>query len=252
MSNYCITLGLFIGSASADLFAQSLPAIQTDRPDQTECPFIVPQNHIQLEYGFSFEKTGDRIHTVTHPSSLWKYGVNERLELRLITEFIIIAVNDQHLSGLNPVTAGFKVNMMQEAEIVPTTSFIRHLTIPGAASTEFHSTFSAPSFRFTMQHTLAEKLSLGYNIGAAWDGETPVPCYLFTITTGYSFSDKTGCYLECYGLLPAQSASDHRFDGGINYLLQKNMLADISGGIDLTSNTPEYYLALGFSFRLKD
>ena len=32
--------------------AQELPSIQTDRPDQTECPFITPKNYFQLENGF--------------------------------------------------------------------------------------------------------------------------------------------------------------------------------------------------------
>ena len=34
-------------------FAQDLPSIQTDRPDQTECPFITPRHYFQLENGFS-------------------------------------------------------------------------------------------------------------------------------------------------------------------------------------------------------
>ncbi len=30
--------------------------IETDRPDQTESPFIVPRNYFQLEFGLNMEK----------------------------------------------------------------------------------------------------------------------------------------------------------------------------------------------------
>ncbi|MBU6205838.1 MAG: hypothetical protein KJS45_10675, partial [Bacteroidetes bacterium] len=35
--------------------AQTLPPIQLDRPDQTECPFITPKNYIQIEHGITME-----------------------------------------------------------------------------------------------------------------------------------------------------------------------------------------------------
>jgi hypothetical protein len=55
-----------------------------------------------------------------------------------------------------------------------------------------------------------------------------------------------------YGFAPQTSKADHRFDCGLNYLLRRNILIDVSGGFGLTANAPDYYLALGFSFRLKD
>lgn len=44
---------------SATIYVQRLPPIQTDRPDQTECPFIVPENNFQVESGFSFENVNE-------------------------------------------------------------------------------------------------------------------------------------------------------------------------------------------------
>jgi hypothetical protein len=41
----CFWIILLIHNLS---FAQGLPTIQKDRPDQTECPFIVPVNYVQL------------------------------------------------------------------------------------------------------------------------------------------------------------------------------------------------------------
>ena len=37
-------------------FSQENESIQTDRPDQTETPYLVPKKMFQVENGFSFQK----------------------------------------------------------------------------------------------------------------------------------------------------------------------------------------------------
>lgn len=242
------TISTFIGSAA---FSQKLPPIQTDRPDQTECPFIVPAKYIQVESGFMYEKTGDSENSVTHPSVLWKYGISSRLEFRLITELETDKFRGGKGSGLNPVTVGFKTNLTQEHGIIPTVSFIGHLTIPDLAGKDMKVTYYAPAFRFTMQHSLSDKISLGYNLGAEWDGESPEPTFIYTLTSGFELSEKLGSYIELYGFAPQKGNVDHRFDGGLTYLITSNVMVDLSGGVGLTPNAPDYFISTGFSFRFK-
>ncbi|AWA29202.1 transporter [Flavobacterium magnum] len=232
------------------LLAQLVQPIQTDRPDQTETPALVPKGMFQMENGFSYEKANADAQAVTAPSSLIKFGVNDHFELRLILEFEFREEFDQKVSGLNPVLIGFKTRLAEEQGIVPKTSFIAHLAIPDLASKEMKATFYAPEFRFTMQHTLSDRLSLGYNLGAEWDGETPEPTFIYTLTTGISLSGKAGCYVELYGFSPQKSRPDHRCDGGFTYLLSNDMMVDVSAGIGISENAPDYYAAVGFSFRL--
>src|SRR6187402_1829792 len=152
--------------------AQEKEPIETDRPDQTETPAIVPKGMFQMENGFSFEKTNGDSEVLLLPSSLIKYGLNDRFEFRLIAEFASEKTNDNKISGINPVLVGFKVAIAEEKGIWPKVSFISHLMIPDLASSELKTAYYAPRFRFTMQHTLSDKISLGYNLGAEWDGET--------------------------------------------------------------------------------
>ena len=250
MTKYLFPFLLFTITPPIKIFAQSLPPIQLDRPDQTECPFIVPAKHFQLESGINFEKINKDEKSFVHPAILWKYGVNEKVELRLITEVTTVENYQLKITGLNPVTVGFKVNLAKEKGILPTTSFIGHLTIPGIASNKLKATYFAPAFRFTMQHTITDKISLGYNLGAEWDGESPEPTFIYTITTGFSLTEKTGAYIEAYGFVPQKSKADHRLDGGFTFLLQQNIMVDISGGIGIASNAPKYYCSIGFSIRL--
>ncbi|MEP7164168.1 MAG: transporter [Ferruginibacter sp.] len=248
LHRYLTIFGILLINTAA---AQELPPIQTDRPDQTECPFTVPKKYFQAEAGFSYEKINKKLSSVLLPTFLFKYGISERTELRLITEIEMQKYLTEKNTGLNPVTIGFKTNLVQERGIIPMISFIGHLTLPHVASSKNTSIYYAPAFRFTMQHTLSSKISLGYNLGAEWDGFTPEPAFIYTLTTGFSLTEKIGSFIELYGFAPQQSEADHRADAGITFLLNNNMLFDIAGGIGLNSHAASYFIGAGFSFRVK-
>ena len=231
--------------------AQILPSIQTDRPDQTECPFIVPTNYFHFENGFSYQKNNDNSSEIIAPTVLTRFGINDHFELRLITEYLKNSDYKEKISGINPVLIGFKTRLFEEKGIMPTTSFIVHLAIPKLASTSYKTQFYAPEFRFTMQHTISKKQSLSYNIGAEWNGENAEPTFVYTLTTGYSFSEKVSGFIELYGFIPQLEKPDHRLDLGLNYLINPNHQLDFSGGFGLSETSPKYFVSIGYSFRFR-
>jgi Putative MetA-pathway of phenol degradation len=229
---------------------QAQTTIQTDRPDQTECPFITPVGFIQAENGFIYENINKDNKSIILPTILWKYGINKNVELRLITEANTLKSYGNKVSGFVPTIVGFKVSVSEEKGIIPATGFIGHLAIPNAASANFKASYYAPSFRFNMQHTLSNKFTLAYNLGAEWDGETPEPTFIYTLTSGMSITEKLGAYIELYGFAPQNQSADHRADGGFTYLITNDVMVDISGGFGITKESPKNYFALGFSYRL--
>lgn len=250
MIQYYLLVLIFILGKSP-IKAQEIPAIATDRPDQTECPFIVPKGYFQAENGFFYEKTSRNTQSMAYPSVLWKYGFSDNFELRLITELVSEKESSQMQIGLSPVTVGFKVSIAEEKGWIPKTSFIGHLTVPKWASKPLRMNYYATAFRFTMQHTLSDQFAFAYNLGAEWDGETPESTFIYTVTTGFSISKKVGSYLELYGFAPQNQQSDHRLDGGLTYLISNHVMIDLSGGLGLTSNAPKYFASFGFSYRFK-
>ncbi|MDQ3194639.1 MAG: transporter [Bacteroidota bacterium] len=233
-----------------NLFSQQLPSIQTDRPDQTETPFTVPANHFQLEAGFVYEKDKEII-TTSIPTTLFKFGVSDNFELRLILD--ITEEKKQGGStepGLNPVEIGIKINIAKEDGIIPTASLIGHLAIPEFLSDQNQIIYFAPNFRFCMQNTLSDKFTLVYNLGAEWDGLSAEPAFIYTVTTAVSVSEKLGGYVELYGFAPQKNKADHRFDMGITYLIKKNFQLDVSGGTAISDNAPDYFFGFGLSVRL--
>jgi hypothetical protein len=204
-----------------------------------------------MEFGFLFEHTDKDNETYSNPTTLIKYGLNDHFEIGLITEFVTIK-SDPAISGLSPMTLRFKEKITDEKGILPVTTFIGYLTIPHLASKELQITYYAPAFKFAMQNTLTKDLSIGYNFGAEWDGETPEPEFLYSFSAGYSITEKLSAFAEVYGFMKQLSKSEHSLDGGFNYLYLPNLLFDISAGIGLTDNAPEYFLGLGCSLMLKN
>jgi hypothetical protein len=244
-------IGLLCGIVTFNSFGQTIVPIQLDRPDQTECPFITPKQYIQIENGFNIENINGNQKSYNYPSTLWKYGVNEKFELRLITELVTDKNGTESTTGLLPITIGFKTTLFEEKGVIPKTSFIGHITTANFGSTKFHSSYIAPSFRFTMQHTLTENISLAYNVGAEWNGETAEQTFIYTIATGISLTQKLGMYTELYGFMTKNDIADHRFDCGLTYLINNNFMIDFSGGAGMTANAPNYFLSIGISFRFK-
>lgn len=246
-SRKIIFILLFVGNC----YGQELPSIQTDRPDQTECPFIVPINYFQLENGFSYEKTNENSKEFVIPTILTRFGINNHFELRLITEYLLNKDYSENISGLNTILVGFKARLFEEKGVIPLTSFIGHLSVPKVASSNYKTQYYAPEFRFTMQHTISENQSLSYNIGSEWNGETAQPTFVYTLTTGYAFTEKISTYVELYGFIPQLEKPDHRFDAGLCYLFNSNHQLDFSGGIGFSKISPTYFVSFGYSLRFK-
>ena len=249
--HYILFLALFWGATGA---AQPAGRMETDRPDQTECPFITRQHFIQAETGFVMERD-NRLSSFVHPTILWKYGWAPRFELRLITEFVsretplLIPAGNELVSGIDPVLIGGKLALLEEKGLRPKTSFIFHLGIPALASKKFKTSHLAPEFRFTMQNSITDHFGIGYNLGAEWDGEVSAPWWIYTLSPGVNLGKKWYAYLEAFGAIQQKEAPQHSLDGGLAYYFSDHTKVDISGGAGISKNAPDWYLNIGFSFR---
>ncbi len=236
-------------------------SIATDRPDQTECPSIVPKGMFQLETGFQYEadkQDSVRLRNFTYCTSLIKYGISDYAEIRLIIEYsgdTQLFASEQrqksHTSGLSPVAVGMKLAICEEKGIIPKTSLIVHADLPYFGSPEVRPKSIVPRFRFTMSHSLSDRTSLSYNLGAEWNEADPIPTHIYTLTLGRNLSDKWGMYLESYGFLNKNLPTDHRVDGGVTYLITNNLQLDASAGVGLTAFSPNSFVGFGCSWRFK-
>lgn len=256
--NRIITLALLALSVAFAANAQTeKPEIITDRPDQTEAPNLIPKGSFQVETGFVFEN--DRVDNVeisnfAYNTTLLKYGVNEFLELRFISEYLgekIAVAEDQYSKskGFSPLALGVKIKLADEKGFWPQAGFIGHINLKTGAE-EYTPSYTAADFRFTFAHTLSDRFALSYNLGAEWNGETPEAAFLYTLSIAYVITDKLGVFAETYSFFPEEGKADNRADAGFTYKFSPVVQWDISGGIGLSSNAPDYFVSTGISFRL--
>ncbi len=236
-------------------FAQDTARMETDRPDQTESPYLTKRRYIQAEIGFNFEKENG-LTKLVHPTFLWKYGASKRFEFRLITELfsqetpLLIPQGNDVKNGLAPIRIGGKLALWEEKGVLPKTSIIGHVAFPKLASKFYQANKVAPQLRLTMQHSITEVITLGYNFGPEWDGFTSEPTWIYTFAPGFNLGKNGYMYVELYGDLKKDENPQHNFDGGFAYYLSDNTKLDISSGFNL-KDSKQYYVALGFSFRFK-
>jgi hypothetical protein len=102
-----------------------------------------------------------------------------------------------------------------------------------------------------MQNSITKNLSVGYNLGAEWNGEERRPGYIYTVSPGLSFAEKWYGYIEAFGIIKKDESPQHSIDGGIAYNLTNNLKFDISCAFGITKAAPDWYLAIGISKRFK-
>jgi hypothetical protein len=261
--NSMLIIFLFL---SIELFAQennsildeSIPEMITDRPDATESPKTVPFKMFQIETGGLYSSNKDqgvKTELLNFNNTLLRYGLLDRFELRLawaISEIRETFENESSRvvgSGFAPLVLGAKVEITEEKGLLPDIGLMFHMSLPFLASEDYKPETTSVSFRFAFTHTLNEKSSISYNLGARWGDDSPEAAYIYTLSYGYSITDKLGAYAELYGNIPEDSRSNHFWDAGLTFLIKHNLQLDATVGSGLSENQ-DLLLSAGVSYRM--
>lgn len=257
-----IIIPIILFSVSFFIHAQEqVPELVTDRPDQTESSSVVPHRSLQIETGLYWgndETETYKQKTLVYNSTLLRYGLLERMELRLGMEYISDEIEIKNTdtvinsTGLSPLYLGFKIYVTEEDGWIPEIAFLAGVGIQEAGHKDFRSPHTAPGARFSFSHTLSERFSIGYNLGAEWDGETAIPSYYYSFVFGAGLTEKIGAFVEAFGLIPEDGESSHLIDAGITYLLLPNLQLDFSGGLGLNEEAIDSFLSFGLSYRIPE
>lgn len=248
-----------VGTLNAQEETQNdLESIVTDRPDQTEASSTVGKGVLQIETGGlyeSFEDNSVKSENYTLNTTLIRYGILDNFELRLGWDFVegITKVNgtklDNIMSGFSPLLLGAKIDIAEENGAMPEIALIGHVFPIFTASTDYRPETTGVDFRFSLAHTLSERSSLGYNIGAEWGNDSSEATAIYTIAYGYSLSDNIGFYAELYGDFPEDNSANHLWNAGFTYLANNDLQFDATIGTSITKGQ-DLLLGLGLSYRI--
>ena len=259
---YYSILFIFFGiklSAQEDNKTSDFNALVTDRPDATESSSTVGKGTLQIETGGLYESFKDnniKFESSTFNTTLIRYGILSNMEIRLGWDFVegVTKVNGKKLnnvtSGFSPLLLGVKVDIAEEKNGWPEIALIGHVFPLFTASNDYRPESTGVDFRFSLSHTLSEKSSLGYNLGAEWKDDSPEAAGVYTLAYGYSISEKFGMYLELYGDLPEDNKANHYWDAGLTYLVSNDLQLDVYTGTSITKGQ-DILVGLGLSYRIR-
>lgn len=242
-----ISIGILI---SFTLNAQ----IVTERPTQSESAVVLPINSFQIESGMIYQKSGDDPNTavnITAPSTLFRYGIFNFMELRVITSY----QNDVFMntyafpniySGFNDMEVGTKIQIFKKENSKTDIAFVTHLVIP-TGSIGFTNDNYASINKIAVSHGITEYFGVGYNLGYVYN-ETGESTLLYSLSLGINVNTKFGFFIEPYGNLAEFSEHTSSINGGIFYQVRDNLQADFSFGTGI-NHTMNFY-AVGFGWNI--
>jgi hypothetical protein len=247
MKYFFILLGWLL---SYQGWAQSESPLSTDRPGEgTDAASVVGVGVGQLEAGVLREwETASDYSLGYYPTTLLRYGVLERIELRVSSG--LYQDNTRSTIGWSPLDLATKVALTEQSDgWMPQAALLVGFTLPATGSAEVQSQFTQPRVVLLLNNPINSWLGITTNLGAHWENDSPETIYRYAVSFDFSLSERVGAFTEFYGDLPEASATGHLFNAGFIYLVTNDLQLDVASGISLTDNAPDFYVGGGVSWR---
>lgn len=234
-------------------------ALSTDRPVQSETPFTVPKRHLQFEMGVNYEQGNEHAYNLnTAPNLLIKYGLTERLELRMTNNYInlenrnksfIDGSDSNHtISGVDDPLFGLKYKLVGAGGGNTNAVVSLSSKVNAWGAEEFEQINTNLLLRATMARSFTDSwyaiVGLEYGFYDGIDDQI-----FYVVQTGYSFSFGLTALIEYYGYSSISEVKD-AVNGALVYLINDRHQVDLSGGVGIDDNFYSHYFSLGYSFRL--
>jgi hypothetical protein len=221
---------------------EELPTLPADRPGNTWGAEVLPLHKVSWENGFSFESSPNGAHTTTLNNTIVRYGIFENMEIRVGTDFLIF--NDgqamEPTFGITPLTIGTKLKVYESYNWLPSIGLLAELQSSHIGSKELLPSYPAPSMYVLFEHDINDFISLCYNAGLIWDGETATPQTLLGLALGFNISEDIGAYIDCYNYLHPEEGNQYMTQIGLTWMVSRRLQLDIECDLDF-QNLGKYY-----------
>lgn len=206
-----------------------------DRPGMGTGTDIVPKGKVMWEYGMAYDyatEDGESVNAFTFCNSLFRYGLNRVMELRLELDASHLWADGYKTTGLLPVQIGTKIKLYEGEDAVPNVGLLANVALP-LASEDFRPTHFAPSLYAMADHDVSDKVNLCYNVGLEWDGESSVPTTFTALCMSYSVTEKWGGYIENYNYFNKYTSPQWNCDLGAWWMVTPRVQLDVAYAFNL-------------------
>ncbi len=239
-------------SAAVIAFGASAQEVEftADRPGASTGPGVVGKNVIQLEQGVQYDGDGGK-GQFTFSSTLLRYGLFNGVELRLGGDALIHHTGNRWQPAFAGLSVGAKIRCFEGRGAIPAISVLADFAIPGTASHGFETEHFAPSLYLLFENPVNDWLSIGYNVGAEWDGSTAAPTTFLALCLGFSIIERLGCFAESYNYF-GKLGNSYCADFGLNYMAGKRVQLDVAANLDVCNPKQCWAVSFGVAWQINN
>lgn len=239
------------------LKAQFNETIRTDRPGQGVGPFTVGKHVFQTQTGFDMGGFNERDLNFSGlsfaPNTVLRFGLTNHLEINTAFEYRHdgYKLDDSTFStnGFSSGSIGAGINLYEGDKSFPAVGLQVAFKLP-VLSSSYNFNYIAPKIFLTASQDLNDKISILLNLGVNYNGIDAKPSGIYVFNIGFGISPRCGTFIENYGNF-TNNNFENRWDSGIAYLLNDNLLIDIYGGAGYNNGILDYFTSIGISWRIQ-
>ena len=237
--------------------------LSADRPGAGTGSEVLNRGYVQWETGFEAAHI-PRLHSLKLPTTLFRFGLHKRVELRLEYEGLL-TINDHPDSvpstpdeqgyGPSPLRIGTKILLCDhhggslEQKWIPRTALMLNLGVPLTPGLARQLPVSG-AVDLLFENEVTEWLSLGYDIGAHWEEWAPTPDIFASLCINFEPTDHLGMFIESYNSFDTDAIKlgtntrythyDINLDFGLTYAVHPRVQLDTYAGFNLYNSLPAY------------
>lgn len=224
---------------SADPARAQAPLV-TDRPDFTESAVTVPRGTIQAETGFTWERAGGEA-TLSGPEALLRWGLHDRLELRLMLPDY---VRGPAPAGFSDAGLGLKVAFGERAGW--DAALLASAALP-LGEAPFGGEAWSPEVALAAGRDVGSRASLGAQLTGTWaDAGLALGG---TLVGGWSLTDQGGLFVEVAASRAPGEAVAVLLHHGYTWQPLPSLQLDVHGALGVGKAAPAGLLGAGLSTR---
>ena len=217
--------------------------ISTDRPSNTDNSSTLNQGIFQVESGIinsSPYNLNSRQINYTLPTILLRYGLSNKVELRLLEEYNFFRlVTDSLLlynpiPGVNSIHVGTKIQLFKKEHSSFELAFLTHFSLPNFSKpTQSLENTSKLLASYKFNNSLSLGSSLFYGNDYLNNGNVNIN---YSLILSKSIKTKLSIFLEFYGTKNQNINTQHSIDAGLAYLIKENLQLDFYFGSGINHN----------------
>ena len=231
--------------------AQDSVEFTADRPGASTGPSVVGRGVIQLEQGIQYDGDGGA-GTFTFSNTLIRYGLFDAMELRLGGDAFLYRPDTQlkgYKAAFSGLSLGTKIKCFEGKGAIPAVSVLADFAIPYTASAGFNVDYLAPSLYLLFENPVNDWFSIGYNVGAEWDGVLPSPTAFTALCLGFSVTETLGCFVEGYNYF-SRLGNINAMDFGLNWMVGRKVQLDLAANLDLCNPVQCWSISCGVAWQI--